>query len=88
MTDASPGLGGGRKDVTSLKAGPKGPLAKRFHDLNNTIGALGMNLEVARDPAFCKGESLEALRDASEDLARMKSQLAELRAWLESSGVR
>lgn len=57
----------------------RSPMARRFHDLNNTVGAIAMNLEVACDPKFCTGMALESVKDAVEEMKKLKTQLAALR---------
>jgi hypothetical protein len=61
----------------------RSPLAIRFHDLNNTVGAIAMNLEVANDPAQCSGGALESVLDAIEEIKKLKRQLVELRALID-----
>jgi hypothetical protein len=62
------------------KPATRSPLSIHFHDLNNTVGAIALNLEVASDPAQCSGGALESVLDAIEEIKKLKRQLVELRA--------
>jgi hypothetical protein len=58
---------------------PADALSKHFHDLNNTVGAIAMNLEVANDPTLCSGTALESVQDALAEMTTLKLRLLELR---------
>lgn len=55
-------------------------LSRAFHDINNTVGSIAMNLEVAKDPELCHGDALESVLDAVAEVRRLKEQLQALRA--------
>lgn len=54
-------------------------LSKNFHDLNNTMGAIAMNLELANDSELCSGMALELVQDALAEMTTLKTRLSELR---------
>lgn len=57
----------------------KSQFSKQFHEINNTLGAVAMNLEVANDETYCKGPSLESIQDALTEVKRLRDQIQELR---------
>ncbi len=68
-----------------MKSNPMSARSKRFHDINNTLGALWMNLEVANDSALCEGTALESVQDATNEVKKLKAQIGDLRLSLDES---
>ena len=57
--------------------------SKQFHDLNNTLGAIAINLEVANDEEFCKDIALESVQEALAEVKKLRDQIGELRELLD-----
>jgi len=60
-------------------------MAKVFHSINNTVGAIVMNLELITDKKLAEGLCLDAVVAALEQVERLEGQLGELRAMNETA---
>ena len=60
-------------------------VAKAIHDINNSLGAAIMNLEVVTSKKLADGLCLEAVTAALEELNRLDRQIKELEALIGNS---
>lgn len=54
-------------------------LSRLFHDINNSVGSIAMNLEFLNDATLCSGEALESVQDALAEVVTLRARLLELR---------